>query len=204
MTDLRDYQARAIDEIERAIKALYVLPTGGGKTIIATCIIERAVERGERVLMLTHRREILRQTSLKMPIDHGLIQAGLNIDLAYPVQVASIQTLWARCMRTDKLPLPPANLIIIDEAHHIAARTWRLILEAYPNARRVGLTATPCRADGRGLGNYFDRLILGPQIPELIERGFLVRTIYYAPTVPISKVLTPAKATTSSISSPTA
>ena len=130
------------------------------------------------------RREILRQTSLKLPIDHGLIQAGLNIDLSYPVQVASVQTLWARCMRTDKSPLPPANLIIIDEAHHVGARTWRLILEAYPNARRIGLTATPCRSDGRGLGNYFDELILGPQIPELIARKYLVKTTYYAPVEP--------------------
>jgi DNA repair protein RadD len=181
---LRDYQARAVEEIEKAAKVLYVLPTGGGKTVIATCIIERAVQRGERVLMLTHRREILRQTSLKMAIDHGLIQAGLNIDLSYPVQVASIQTLWARCMRTDKVPLPAANLLIIDEAHHVAARTWRTVLDAYPNARRVGLTATPCRSDGRGLGDYFDVLIEGPQIPELIEQKHLVPTIYYAPANP--------------------
>ena len=81
MIDLRQYQARAISEIENTNeRVLYVLPTGGGKTVIATNIIERAVHRGERVLMLTHRREILRQTSLKMPIDHGLIQAGLSID----------------------------------------------------------------------------------------------------------------------------
>lgn len=185
MTDLRDYQAQAVERLDQANSALYVLPTGGGKTVIANDLILRNVNRGERVLMLTHRREILRQTSLKIPIDHGLIQAGLNIDLEYPVQVASIQTLWARCMRSNKVPLPHADLIIIDEAHHIAARTWRLILEAYPNARVIGLTATPCRADGRGLGNYFDELILGPQIPELIERGCLVRTIYYAPPSPI-------------------
>ena len=184
MTDLRDYQARAVEHLEKATKALYVLPTGGGKTVIATSAIERAVQRGERVLMLTHRREILRQTSLKIPIDHGLIQAGLNIDLEYPVQVASIQTLWARCMRSNKIPLPPADLIIVDEAHYIAARTWQSILEAYPNARRIGLTATPCRADGRGLGNYFDELILGPQIPNLIDRKYLVPTIYYAPANP--------------------
>ena len=57
--------------------------------------------------MLTHRREILKQTSLRLPIEHGLILAGLNIDLEFPVQIASVQTLWARCMRTDKLPLPP-------------------------------------------------------------------------------------------------
>jgi superfamily II DNA or RNA helicase len=106
MTGLRDYQARAVEQIEGATKALYVLPTGGGKTVVATSIIERAVERGERALMLTHRREILRQTSLKLPIDHGLIQAGLKVDLEYPVQIASVQTLWARCMRSDKTPLP--------------------------------------------------------------------------------------------------
>jgi DNA repair protein RadD len=121
MTDLRGYQAEAIEKIEQATKALYVLPTGGGKTVIASSIIERAAERGQRVLVLTHRREILKQTSFKVAIDHGLIQAGLNIDLSYPVQIASVQTLWARCMRTDKVPLPPANLIIIDEAHHVAA-----------------------------------------------------------------------------------
>ena len=68
MTDLRDYQVKAIEQIEKAVKALYVLPTGGGKTVVATSIIERAVERGERALMLTHRREILRQTSLKLPV----------------------------------------------------------------------------------------------------------------------------------------
>jgi DNA repair protein RadD len=184
MTDLRDYQADARDRLNRASKALYVLPTGGGKTVVATSVIERGVQRGERVLVLTHRREILRQTSLELPIDHGLIQAGLNVDFEYPVQVASVQTLWARCMRTDKIPLPAADLIIVDEAHHVAARTWRGILEAYPNSRVIGLTATPCRSDGRGLGNFFDELIEGPQIPELIAAKHLVPTIYYAPAEP--------------------
>jgi DNA repair protein RadD len=87
-------------------------------------------------------------------------------------------------MRTDKIPLPAAGLIIIDEAHHVAAQTWRMILEEYPNARLIGLTATPCRSDGRGLGNFFDELIEGPQIPELIAAKYLVPTIYYAPAEP--------------------
>ena len=132
---LRPYQETAVDDIEAALdegeKVLYVLPTGGGKTVILANIIERAVQAGKRVLILTHRREILKQTSLKMAVDHGLIQAGLNIDLRYPAQIASVQTLWARCMRTDKVPLPAADVIIIDEAHHIAAPTWRMILDAY-------------------------------------------------------------------------
>jgi DNA repair protein RadD len=191
MTDLRSYQSQAIVDIELAINdaeaPLYVLPTGAGKTVVAAQIIERAVAAGKRVLVLTHRREILKQTSLKLSggnFEHGLIQAGLNVDLEYPVQIASIQTLWARCMRTDKVPLPAANLIIIDEAHHVAARTWRKIVEAYPNARRIGLTATPCRSDGRGLGNYFTKIIEGPQIPELITGEWLVPTIYYVPVDP--------------------
>ena len=76
------------------------------------------------------------------------------------------------------------RLIIVDEAHHIAARTWRLILEAFPNARRLGLRATPCRSDGRGLGNFFDKIIEGPSIPELIKQTHLVPTTYYAPANP--------------------
>ena len=186
--NLREYQTKDIEDIEtelaRGEHVLYVLPTGGGKTIVATSIIERAVARDQRVLVLTHRREILKQTSLKLPIDHGLIQAGLNIDLSYPVQIASVQTLWARCMRTDKVSFPAADLVIIDEAHHIAARTWRSILDEYPNAQRVGLTATPCRSDGRGLGNFFDTIVEGPQVAELVEQKHLVPTVYYAPVEP--------------------
>jgi superfamily II DNA or RNA helicase len=82
---LRAYQVDAVEQIEAALatdkRVLFVLPTGGGKTVVAATIIERAVERGERVLVLTHRREILKQTSLKLSIDHGIIQAGLNADL---------------------------------------------------------------------------------------------------------------------------
>jgi DNA repair protein RadD len=184
VTGLRDYQRDAVEELKDGAKAIYVLPTGGGKTVIAAGVIERAVWRGERVLVLTHRREILKQTSMSLPIEHGLIQAGLNIDLEHPVQVASVQTLWVRCMRTDKVPLPPADLLIIDEAHHVAARTWLAILAAYPNARRIGLTATPCRGDGRGLGNFFSQIIEGPQVAELIAAGHLVKTTYYGPAEP--------------------
>jgi DNA repair protein RadD len=185
MTELRPYQAMMVDQIEAATDSvLCVLPTGGGKTVVAAAIIERAAEASRRVLVLTHRREILKHTSLKVPLDHGLIQSGLNVDPQFSIQIASVQTLWARCIRSDRMPLPSAHLLIVDEAHHIAAATWRGILENYPNAKLVGLSATPCRSDGRGLGNYFDRIIEGPQIPDLIALGHLVRTVYYAPAEP--------------------
>jgi len=192
MTELRDYQVKAVDDIERemigsARHVLFTLPTGGGKTEIAKKIAENAaVARGEHVLILTHRREILNQTSRKLSfgnLDHGLIQAGLNVDLEYPIQVASIQTFWHRCMLRNRIPLPHADAVIVDEAHHVRASTWARILDAYKNARRLGLTATPCRGDGRGLGNYFDVLIEGPSVAELTPK-WLVPVIYYTPTEP--------------------
>jgi DNA repair protein RadD len=157
---------------------------GSGKTVVAAAIIERAVARGLRLLVLTHRREILRQTSRALTIEHGLIQAGLNVDMEYPVQVASVQTLWARCMRTIKIPLPEAALIIIDAAHHVRANTWTEILKAYPYSGRLGLTATPCRSDGRGLGNLFTEVVEGPQVAVLIQQKHLVPTTYFAPVEP--------------------
>jgi superfamily II DNA or RNA helicase len=90
-------------------------------------------------------------------------------DSAVPVRVASIQTLWTRAMRLDRMPLPPANLLVIDEAHHCPAVTYRKIIAEYPNAVLLGMTATPCRGDGRGLGGIFDVIVECPQVAELIE-----------------------------------
>src|SRR5262245_37558518 len=97
---------------------------------------------------------------------------------------ASVQTLWVRAMRSEAMRLPPADLLIVDECHHATATTWRKIIEAYPDAVLIGLTATPCRGDGRGLGGIFNCLIEAPQIPDLIELGYLVKTRVYAPIKP--------------------
>ena len=82
------------------------------------------------------------------------------------------------------MTLPPAELILVDEAHHVVARTYQKLIEAYPNAVVIGLTATPCRGDGRGLGSIFTLMIECPQVAELIEKGFLVRSRCYAPVTP--------------------
>ena len=118
MTDLRPYQIDAIAEIDAVIAAgkrrpLLVAPTGAGKTVILAAIVKRAVANGQRVIVLAHRREIIAQTSLKLSahdVEHGIIRAGLVMDLEQNVQVCSVQTLWARAMRTNKIPLPPADL----------------------------------------------------------------------------------------------
>jgi len=82
------------------------------------------------------------------------------------------------------MELPPAELIFVDEGHHAPARTYQQIVDAYPDAILVGLTATPTRADGRGLGNIFETLIECPQIAELIKLGRLVKPKIYAPAPP--------------------
>jgi DNA repair protein RadD len=182
------FQQDDIARIDAALaartKVLYVLPTGGGKTVVCSKIVEQWAKAGKRILVFTHRREILGQTSRKLFVDHGLIQAGLAVDLSFPIQVASVQTLWARAMRTDKMSLPPADLIWCDEAHHLPSETWKKILAEYPNACLLGSSATPCRSDGKGLGNFFDRIIEGPEVAELQKLGFLVSVIYYAPAEP--------------------
>src|SRR5262245_38066006 len=190
--NLHSYQTAAVDNFLNAIGAgkrrlILVCPTGGGKTVIASDIIRRITETEGHVLVLAHRREIVGQTSQKLDrfgVDHGIIQAGEPTDESARVQVASLQTLYTRAIRGSKMELPPADLIVVDEAHHATAKSWHKIIEAYPDAALLGLTATPCRGDGRGLGSIFAAMIGCPQVEELIKLGVLVPTKVYAPTLP--------------------
>lgn len=189
MISLRPYQVQVIDELATSVsqRALLVAPTGSGKTVIAAELTRRALARGQRVLFLVHRRELTAQTWRKLHelgIDAGVIQAGVTARLHQPAQVAMIPTLHARAYRGRVLEKPEADLVVVDEAHHVRARTYEQILADYPKARVVGLTATPCRGDGRGLGAAFDTLIECPQVHELIEDGYLVSTRVYAPETP--------------------
>jgi superfamily II DNA or RNA helicase len=191
VTELRPYQNDIISEFERLVeqgerKILMVAPTGSGKTVIASAIIKG---KPRRVLVVAHRREIVNQTSAKLTafdVHHGIIQAGDDNRLRpmSAVQVASIQTLHARAIRAASMQMPLADLLIIDEAHHACAMTYRAVLERYPDAIVLGLTATPCRGDGQGLGGIFSIMIECPQIPELIEGKYLVSTRVYAPVDP--------------------
>jgi superfamily II DNA or RNA helicase len=190
--ELRPYQVDVIAEFHRHVafghrRIILVAPTGSGKTVIGSDIIRTTACQHKYVLVLAHRREIIQQTSDKLhanDITHGIIQAGFPMRPLEAVQVASIQTLCRRAFNSERIDLPPADLLVIDEAHHCPAQTYRKIVDAYPNAVLLGLTATPCRGDGRGLGGIFDMLIECPQVAQLIEQSYLVRTRVYAPVDP--------------------
>ncbi len=186
MLELRSYQSEAIEELRQAFRSgarapLLVAPCGMGKTVCFAAITAGAVERGRRVLILVHRRELIRQASAKLTwagVEHGVIAAGFEPS-DHPVQVASVQTLARRL----KLQTWQPDLIVVDEAHHAVAGTWSQILDHWPHALRLGVTATPVRRDGRGLGAMFDRLVLGPSMQDLTAQGFLTRARIYAPQI---------------------
>ena len=107
-----------------------------------------------------HKRELVGQTIRKLAdagLDAGIVAAGFAGSPERPVQVAMIPTLHARAIRTRRMELPSADLLIVDECHHATAKTWRVIIEAYPEARLVGATATPCSEVGSGLGRAVRR-----------------------------------------------
>jgi len=173
-----------IAAFDRAVAAGYkrillVAPTGSGKTLVAAEIIRRARVQDQSSLVLAHRREIITQTYDKLVangVRTGIIQAGVDPRPMERMQIASISTLWSRAFRSEAMQRPLAHLLVVDECHHALARTYEKIIEAYPDAIILGLTATPCRGDGRGLGTTFETLIECPQVAELIDLGHLVKS----------------------------
>ena len=179
---LRKYQHESVARIIAAIDPLVVAPTGAGKTVIVAEVIRRA--ENKFVLVIAHRRELIHQMRDKLAefgLAAGVILAGEPMNQMARVQVASVQTLWSRCMRGNA-DLPLADLVVIDEAHHVRARTYRRIVESYPNAKVIGLTATPSRRSRPR--RHLQGNVETPQIEELIELGYLVKTRVYAPSTP--------------------
>jgi superfamily II DNA or RNA helicase len=183
MMNLRPYQQQLINDIRLQYQlghksVLAVLPTGGGKTVCFSYIAEQASRKGNRVLVLVHRQELLDQASRAMPMPHGRISAGRSMDLSYAVQIASVQTV---ARRLHLLPRDFFQLLVVDEAHHTTAGTWAKVIEHFHAAKLLGVTATPIRSDGRGLGQHYQAMVQGPTAQQLTEQGFLAPAKVLAP-----------------------
>jgi superfamily II DNA or RNA helicase len=180
---LRAYQRTAIESARRALtksgSCILQMPTGAGKTRAATEIV--ATSRGV-IWFVCHRQEIERQVAKAFTaagIDFGIVSPRGEMQPKKRVQIVSVGTL---PKRIKKLPSP--KLVIWDECHHVAAKSWAAIRAKLKDARHLGLTATPERLDGKGLGEWFAELVTGPGIAELIKKGFLSEFRYFAPSDP--------------------
>lgn len=187
---LRPYQRRDADAalacIARRRHVVYVLPTGGGKSVVIAAVIAQLAAMGLRIVLMAHRDELVTQLSEALTaagVPHGIIAPGHDLT-GHAVHVASVATLDRR--REDPTVaawLRTLDVVVPDEAHHVAAGQWSRIFAAAPSAVRFGATATPFRLDGKGLGDTFDEAVRGPSIRQLMRLGFLTPLRVYAPPV---------------------
>lgn len=181
---LRPYQQQIIHSARQHMlsgrrRPLIVSPTGSGKTQLAAHMVGEAARRGRTSWFIVHREELVTSTVNTFRaggISTGIIAAG-HPDTEAPVQVCMVQSLPSR------LRAPP-DMLVIDESHHIASRSYQRITDHCASSYHLGLTATPIRGDGKPLGAYFDCIVLGPSVAWLMEQGWLSKYQYFAPDIP--------------------
>ncbi len=192
MVSLRYYQREGIGRLRQSIKSGYkapllVAPTGAGKTVMFSYMAKQAAGRSKRVLILAHRDKLIRQASSKLDdydVGHGVIMAGVRPSRLMNTQVASVQTMVRRIQKYRF----KFDLVVIDEAHLSAAASYIKVIDAIratsPHAIIIGVTGSPYRLDGKGLGveagGLYDDLVVGVTLRDLIDDGFLVQPKVYA------------------------
>lgn len=189
---LREYQHRAVEAVRNEIlkgnrRIVLVMPTGAGKSYTFADIINRAVTKSNKVLWLVHRRNLvtqMQQTLWDYGVNCGQIMSGIESNVYEPVQIGTVQT-YNRRLQLEDLEVNKffinANVLMIDEGHRAMSRTYQQIMELYPEAVIIACTATPERADGRGLGEAFDSLVDVVSTQELTDLGYLTPVRYFVP-----------------------
>lgn len=186
MIKLRSYQEKVVAEarilLRKHKRILIQIPTGGGKTVVASYMMKSATERDMAAFFLCHRDFLVDQTSktfTRAEIDHSFVAAGRWFNPWAAAHIGMVQTVKQRLAKINK-----PKFIIWDEAHHIGAASWAAIMEAWPDAIHIGLSATPVRLDGKGLDRHFQAMVIGPSVRELIELGALCDYKAFAPSAP--------------------
>lgn len=207
--ELRPYQKEAVESIfkewqQGRRKTLLVLATGLGKTIVFCKVIEKLVDHNERVLVLAHRGELLDQASDKLMKTTGIetvLEKAKSSCMDFPnrqVVVGSVQTLQSE-KRLSRFSKDYFQTIIIDEAHHTLSDGYQRVLEHFPDAKILGVTATPDRGDKKNLGKYFDSIAFEYSIAQGIRDGYLSKI--RALTVPLDIDLSEVKMSNGDFSS---
>ena len=190
-TDLRPYQNDNKEQIYEYWKdnraVMLQMPTGTGKTRLFVSILKdfhkyaAELRKQIRVLVLVHRVELIDQISeelgVRYGLAHGFIHSKDRERRKFPFQIASVQTLNRRIQNWADYGF---DFIIVDEAHHVLAESYRKIINTFPNAKILGVTATPCRLSGVGFRPEFDKLIVSDSIQEFINKGYLCNYEYYS------------------------
>ena len=189
---LRDYQIEICESVREAFKkhrsVMMQMPTGTGKTVVLASLVQQYMDKGLelrdqhcQVLIVAHRIELTEQMGEHLKrygIEYGVIAGGRKTKEAEPVIVASIQTLSSKLSSLSSILSP--SLIIIDEAHHAVAKTYRQLWDVWPEARFLGLTATPYRLSGEGFTDLFDVLVDSWTMKRFIAEGWLSAFDYYS------------------------
>lgn len=191
--ELRPYQQEAREAVQKEWtegrkRTLLVLPTGTGKTVVFSKIIEDQVREGKRVLVLAHRSELLDQASDKLKTATGLGTAlekaeNTSIGSWYRVVVGSVQTM-QREKRLNQFPPDWFDVIVVDEAHHAISDGYQKVLNYFKDSEVLGVTATPDRGDMKNLGSYFDSLAYEYSLVQAFQEGYLSKI--KALTIPLS------------------
>lgn len=184
MIQLRDYQTKIIEDVRGAFASgirnvIVESATGSGKTTLSSFMLKTCADKGMKAWVSIHRRELVKQWVLSLDglgVKHDILANGFLETRNHLVKVASIGALRNRAHR-----MGAPNMIIWDEAHHLPAKGFSKIYGLFPKTYHIGLTATPERLDGQGLGTYFKTIIKGPTVRELIEAGYLSDYRIFAP-----------------------